>query len=288
MNINETVDALLESYKDKDSITKIDTYPQLDKFLINDIINKLQDILFPGYFRRTDLKSDVLKYYVGDQIQDIYNSLKDQIIIALYYLEDEKCYIEKESLARNITSEFIDKLPEIRSMLAKDASATFDGDPAAFSISEIVLSYPGYYAIMIHRLAHVLYQLNVPLIPRMMSERAHSLTGIDIHPGATIGEYFMIDHGTGIVIGETTEIGKNVKIYQGVTLGALSTKGGQNLKNKKRHPTIEDDVTIYSNASILGGETVIGKGATIGGGTFITTSVEPGMSVYAVANHNLK
>ena len=288
MNINETVENLLQSYKEKDNITKIDTHPQLDKFLINEIINKLQDILFPGYFRRTDLKSDVLKYYVGDQIQDIYNSLKDQIIIALYYQEDDKCYIEKESLARSITSDFINKLPEIRSMLSKDAIATFDGDPAAYSISEIVLSYPGYYAIMIHRLAHELYKLNVPLIPRMMSERAHSLTGIDIHPGATIDEYFMIDHGTGIVIGETTEIGKNVKIYQGVTLGALSTKGGQDLKNKKRHPTIEDDVTIYSNASILGGNTIIGKGATIGGGTFITESVPENTSVYAVANQKVK
>ena len=153
------------------------------------------------------------------------------------------------------------------------------GKPNASAISEIVLSYPGYYAIMVNRIAHELYKLNIPLIPRIMTEHAHSLTGIDIHPGATLGKYLMIDHGTGIVIGETTVIGEHVQIYQGVTLGALSTHGGQSLKNVKRHPTIEDNVTIYSNASVLGGDTVVGEGSIIGGNTFIIKSVPSGTIV---------
>lgn len=169
-----------------------------------------------------------------------------------------------------------------------DVQAGYDGDPAAYNTDEIILSYPGLYAIFVNRLAHELFLLGVPLIPRMMTEYAHGLTGIDIHPGATIGEYFFIDHGTGVVVGETTKIGKNVKIYQGVTLGALSTRGGQSLRHTKRHPTLEDNVTVYSGASILGGETVIGQGAVIGSNAFITSSVpanmmgqhnEPGASV---------
>jgi serine O-acetyltransferase len=158
--------------------------------------------------------------------------------------------------------------------------AAYDGDPAAYNKDEIIYSYPGLYAILVNRLAHELFLLGVPLIPRVMTEHAHSKTGIDIHPGATIGKYFFIDHGTGIVIGETTEIGDNVKIYQGVTLGALSTRGGQSLRNKKRHPTIEDNVTIYSNASVLGGDTVIGHDSIIGGSTFITESVPPESRIY--------
>ena len=177
------------------------------------------------------------------------------------------------------TLAFLKTIPQIREYLATDAQATFDGDPAAISISEIVLSYPGYYAIMVNRIAHELYKLNIPLIPRIMTEHAHSLTGIDIHPGATLGKYLMIDHGTGIVIGETTVIGEHVQIYQGVTLGALSTHGGQSLKNVKRHPTIEDNVTIYSNASVLGGDTVVGEGSVIGGNTFIIKSVPSGTIV---------
>jgi serine O-acetyltransferase len=175
--------------------------------------------------------------------------------------------------AGNRVFSFLAKLSELREYLASDVSAAFDGDPAAFSRDEIISSYPGIYAIMVYRLAHELYQLEVPLIPRIMTEHAHSLTGIDIHPGAVIGHHFFIDHGTGIVIGETTVIGNFVKIYQGVTLGGLSTRGGQTLKGVKRHPTIEDHVTIYSGASILGGTTIIGEGVVIGSNAFITKSV---------------
>ncbi len=174
----------------------------------------------------------------------------------------------------------------MRALIETDVQAAYDGDPAAYNTDEIIFSYPGLYAIMVNRIAHELYKLSVPLIPRIMTEHAHSLTGIDIHPGATIGKYFFIDHGTGIVVGETTVIGDNVKIYQGVTLGALSTKGGQKLKNKRRHPTIEDNVTIYSGASILGGDTVIGAGSVIGGNAFITASIPAGTRV-SIKNQEL-
>jgi serine O-acetyltransferase len=177
--------------------------------------------------------------------------------------------------ASYITEQFLEHIPELRRMLALDVQAAFDGDPAAVSTDETIFCYPGLDAVFVHRLAHVLFQLEVPLLPRMMTECVHNETGIDIHPGAEIGESFFIDHGTGVVIGETTKIGNRVKIYQGVTLGALSTKGGQAWRGRKRHPTIEDDVTIYGGAIILGGATVIGTGSTIGGSVFITKSVPP-------------
>ena len=171
---------------------------------------------------------------------------------------------------------FISRIPAIRELVDTDMEAFYQGDPAAYNKEEIVLCYPGLLASTVNRLAHELFLLKVPLIPRMMTEYAHSRTGIDIHPGATIGKYFFMDHGTGIVVGETSVIGEHVKIYQGVTIGALSTRGGQSLRGAKRHPTIEDDVTIYAGASILGGETVIGKGSVIGSNVFITSSVKPG------------
>ena len=281
MDLDKIIDNIVESYNQYENISKIDTVPQPYKAIILDILTRLQDIVFPGFFGRKNLKSNVIKYYLGDQIQIIYEDLKNQIVLAL--CNDKKyqgCNCdEKETEAKKITLEFLKRIPHIREYLSTDADATFDGDPAAFSISEIVISYPGYYAIMVNRIAHELHLLNVPLIPRIMTEHAHSLTGIDIHPGATLGRHLMIDHGTGIVIGETTIIGEHVKIYQGVTLGALSTHGGQSLKNVKRHPTIKDNVTIYSNASVLGGETVIGEGSTIGGNTFVTKSVPAGTVV---------
>lgn len=281
MELDKIIDDIADSYNQYENISKIDTIPQPDKTVILNILARLQNIVFPGFFGRKNLKSDVIKYYLGDQIQIIYEDLKSQIVLAL--CNDKKyqnCQCdEKETEAKKITLEFLKRIPHIREYLSTDADATFDGDPAAFSISEIVISYPGYYAIMVNRLAHELHLLNVPLIPRIMTEHAHSLTGIDIHPGATLGRYLMIDHGTGIVIGETTIIGEHVKIYQGVTLGALSTHGGQSLKSVKRHPTIKDNVTIYSNASVLGGETIIGEGSTIGGNTFITKSVPAGTVV---------
>ena len=215
--------------------------------------------------------------------------LINQIRIVLRYDEkyenaDESVITEK---AEEITFEFLGKLPKIREYVETDVQAAFDGDPAAYNKDEIIYSYPGLYAIIVNRLAHELFLLGVPLIPRIMTEHAHSKTGIDIHPGASIGRYFFIDHGTGIVIGETTTIGDNVKVYQGVTLGALSTRGGQSLKNKKRHPTIEDNVTIYSGASILGGQTVVGRNAVIGGNAFITSSVPEGAKV-SIGNQELR
>lgn len=281
MKFDKIIDDIADSYNQYDNISKIDTVPQPDKAMILDILTRLQDIAFPGFFGRKNLRSDVVKYYLGDQLQIIYEDLTSQIVLAMAYGEKYKNYtqLQKEQEAHKITMEFLKRIPSIREYLSTDAEATFDGDPAAFSIAEIVITYPGYYAIMVNRLAHELHLLEVPLIPRIMTEYAHSLTGIDIHPGATLGRYLMIDHGTGIVIGETTVIGEHVKIYQGVTLGALSTHGGQSLKNVKRHPTIKDNVTIYSNASVLGGQTVIGEGSTIGGNTFITKSVPAGTVV---------
>jgi len=184
-----------------------------------------------------------------------------------------------EEQAEEIVYEFLDRIPQIREYLSTDIEAAFNGDPAAKNTDEIIFCYPGVLAVTYYRIAHELYLLNVPMIPRIISEHAHSITGIDIHPGATIGKYFFIDHGTGIVVGETTEIGENVKIYQGVTIGALSTRKGQELRGVKRHPTIEDNVTIYAGTTILGGDTVIGRGATIGGNSFIINSIPPGMRV---------
>ena len=198
---------------------------------------------------------------------------------ALCYMISDRSREEAERCAEGVVDAFFSRLDTVRDMLWCDLMATFEGDPAASGIEEIVLAYPGFFAIMTNRIAHELYTLGVPLLPRMMSEYAHTRTGIDIHPGAVLGKYLCIDHGTGVVIGESTVIGERVKIYQGVTLGALSTRKGQGLRGKKRHPTIEDGVTVYSNASILGGETVIGHDSVIGGSVFLTSSVPPNSRV---------
>ena len=226
---------------------------------------------------------------MGMLIEDVVFKLIRQISIVLRYDDSHASLSEEEinNKAEEIAFDFMNKLPKIRAFIETDVQAAYDGDPAAYNKDEIIYSYPGLYAILVNRIAHELFMLGVPLIPRIMTEYAHSKTGIDIHPGATIGKYFFIDHGTGIVVGETTIIGNNVKIYQGVTLGALSTRGGQSLKNKKRHPTIEDNVTIYSGASILGGNTVVGKGAVIGGNAFITKSVPEGAKV-SIKNQELR
>ena len=248
-----------------------------NRSVIIDIVRDLKSIVFPGYFS-TDTSATVFpEYYVGHRLNDIYDRLKNQIEIALLYHGEEP--EEAAARADRTTCGFFEQLPEIQRLLLTDVQAGFDGDPAAKSKEEIIFSYPGLFAIYVYRLAHILYKEEIPFIPRVMSEYAHGRTGIDINPGATIGEYFFIDHGTGIVVGETTIIGDNVKIYQGVTLGALSTRGGQKLKNAKRHPTIEDNVTIYSGASILGGETVIGRDSVIGGNAFITKSIPAGTTV---------
>lgn len=240
-----------------------------------EVILALKDIrklFFPAFFAAEDARED-LEHFAEAILNNIYFRMKKQ-------LERAYCFMgECHSIAEENAKAFMKALPAIRNTLFTDLDATFEGDPAAKSKEEIVFCYPGFYAIMVYRVAHVLYEMGVPFIPRMMSEYAHGKTGIDINPGATIGEYFFIDHGTGIVIGETTVIGRGVKIYQNVTLGALSPRKGQMLSGVKRHPTVEDEVTIYSGASILGGETVIGKGAVIGGNCFVTESVGVGVRV---------
>ena len=250
-----------------------------NRSVIIDIVRDLKSIVFPGYFS-TDTSATVFpEYYVGHRLNDIYDRLKNQIEIALLYHGEEP--EEAATHADRTTCGFFEQLPEIQRLLLTDVQAGFDGDPAAKSKEEIIFSYPGLFAIYVYRLAHVLYKEEIPFIPRVMSEYAHGRTGIDINPGATIGEYFFIDHGTGVVVGETTEIGNNVKLYQGVTLGALSTRKGQQLANVKRHPTIRDNVTIYSNSTVLGGETVVGENTIIGGNTFITESIPANTKVSA-------
>jgi len=250
------------------------------KSLVIQITKKLQHALFPGYFEDSRCKGTPTKYQVCSLLEEILFEITEQIGFALRHkpgCEETDQAIELDSA--DIALKFISRLPVVKEYLESDIEAAYVGDPAAFNKSEIIISYPGIYAVMVYRLAHELYLLSVPLIPRIMTEHAHSVTGIDINPGASIGKYFFMDHGTGIVIGETTVIGEHVKIYQGVTLGALSTRGGQKLRNQKRHPTLEDEVTVYSGSSILGGDTVIGKGSVIGGNMFITKSLPPNTRV---------
>ncbi len=246
--------------------------PDRDKII--KIIKAIKRLMFPGYFGQGEFDKSSSRYFAGEMLSSVIEELKSQVLVALRYGSDaEKDCEELVSEAESICLDFAKKIPEIQRVLLTDIQAAYDGDPASGSKEAIIFSYPGFNAIFVYRIAHELYLKQIPFIPRMMTEYAHSRTGIDINPGAVIGEYFFIDHGTGVVIGETTEIGKNVKIYQGVTLGALSTRKGQLLAGKKRHPTIKDNVTIYSNASILGGETVIGENCTIGGNAFITGPV---------------
>ena len=287
--INELMVKLLDDYEGRRTIDEIKHFDHPDREVIIDILNSLRKIVFPGYFRNKSYRVYTVRNNISMLVEDVIFKLIKQIAIVLRYdpefsAADENTVIEK---AEKITFEFLEKIPKIREYIETDVQAAFEGDPAAYNKDEIIYSYPGLFAILVNRIAHELFLLRVPLIPRIMTEHAHSKTGIDIHPGASIGKYFFIDHGTGIVIGETTEIGNNVKIYQGVTLGALSTRGGQSLKSKKRHPTIEDNVTIYSGASILGGETVIGKNVVIGGNAFITRSVPEGAKV-SVKNQGLR
>lgn len=281
--IEEIVNLVLSDYNDDRAINKIDIGNQPDKNAIIDIVDKLLKILYPGYYTDKVYKIYTLNNSVAATVEDVIYNIRKQIIRVMRFNDEEDNYETIVKKAEAITNDFMKQIPKIRAFLDTDIQAALDGDPAAASKAEIIYSYPGVYAISIYRLAHELQVLGVPMIPRIMSEHAHSVTGIDIHPGATIGKYFFIDHGTGVVIGETTIIGEHVTIYQGVTLGGLSTKGGQSLRGVKRHPTIEDNVTIYSGASILGGETVIGANVTIGGNTFITHSIDKDTRVTAKA-----
>lgn len=285
MGIDEQVERILISYEEYGGIncTGADNFPNRENVVA--VVHDLQSLIYPGYKTAETLDQGNLRYITGQRINRIISMLTKEIQKALVYevnktngtgdeAKSSHCY----GLAEKTAIALIDEIPEIRRLIQLDTQAIYVGDPAAKSDEEVIVSYPGLDAIIVYRVAHFLYQNGIPVIPRIMTEYIHSRTGIDIHPGATIGERFFIDHGTGIVIGETTIIGKNVKIYQGVTLGALSVK--KEFMNKKRHPTIEDNVTIYANATILGGETVIGEGSTIGGNTWVTKSVPPHTNYY--------
>jgi len=286
--MHEITNNILQDFEKERAIDKMEVFSQPDREVVVGLIRKLHRIVFPGYFIDRTYRIYNVSTMVSALTEDVAFNLNRQIALALRFdpeLADESDLALAE-LAEDKTVRFMREIPTIREYLDTDVEALFQGDPAAESKDAIIMSYPGLYAISVQRFAHVLYQLRVPIIPRILTEHAHSKTGIDINPGASIGKYFFIDHGTGIVIGETTEIGEHVKVYQGVTLGALSTRGGRTLVSKKRHPTIEDSVTIYSGASILGGDTVIGKNAVIGGNVFLTHSVPANSKIY-VKNQEL-
>ncbi len=250
-----------------------------------EVLDEMLAVLFPGAYSKEKVPVQEMNFFLGNSLRHVSFKLRNQVKEILDYhcikddCDDCDCDVQAQEICENV----IESMPEIRNVLLEDIEAAYEGDPAAKSLDEIVLSYPYIEAMATFRIAHLLYDLNVPIIPRIMTERAHSRTGIDIHPGATIGPHFFIDHGTGVVIGETTVIGRNVKLYQGVTLGALSPldKKGKAKKGEKRHPEIQDDVIIYSNATILGGKTIIGKGSVIGGNTWITKSVPEGSVIYS-------
>ncbi|MCX8110069.1 MAG: hypothetical protein N3D15_02330 [Syntrophorhabdaceae bacterium] len=249
-----------------------------------DIIGKTLRIIYPGYFTSERLDDVNIQYYFGQKVTELFDALSEQITFAIRHdcLRFNKPCVHCEEKGQDIALEFIGAIPEIQMMLSKDVRAAYEGDPASCHFDEIIFCYPGLYAISVYRVAHWLHTHDVPLIPRIMTEYAHSFTGIDIHPGVEIGESFFIDHGTGVVIGETTIIGNRVRIYQGVTLGALSLSKEEveSLRRRKRHPTIEDDVIIYANATILGGNTVIGARSVIGGNVWLTESIPPDSEVF--------
>jgi len=275
----EITEALVASYTECSRINHLghEALPSRDAVL--DIVSDLYEVIYPGFGRRQHLHIGNVEYYVGSLVDSLHDKLTTQIARALRHdLCDESPHVDYEALAQGKTVEFLRRLPAVREVLELDVAAAYKGDPAARSHHEIIFCYPGLEAITIFRLAHVLLKLGVPYIPRMMTEAAHSKTGIDIHPGATVGHGFFIDHGTGVVIGETCHIGNNVKIYQGVTLGALSFQKdevGELVRGTKRHPTLEDDVIVYANATILGGNTVVGARSVIGSSVWLTNTVAP-------------
>jgi serine O-acetyltransferase len=276
-------DNIISNCGDAECYNHIDYEPIPSRSSIIDIIERLRDVLFPGYFTKDKLDPVNLSYSMGQSVSKLFDLLSDQISLSIRhdcFRYDQECS-ECSEQGYEIALDFLDTIPDIRKILATDVAAVFEGDPAAKSYDEIIFSYPGIFALTVFRVAHQLNRLAVPLIPRIMTEYAHSTTGIDIHPGAEIGRGFVIDHGTGVVIGETTQIGNNVRIYQGVTLGAMSLpKGaGDHLRGEKRHPTIEDDVIIYAGATILGGKTTIGARSVIGGNVWLTESVPPDTKV---------
>ena len=282
--IPDIVDRIVDTCYDSRCFEHIDADPFPSRQNVIEIIDTCREILFPGFFKTRGLDRIDLKYRMGIETSLLFDLLTQEITSSIRHeciRHNQPCQ-QCESEGKEKSFNFLTKLPELRSILATDVMAAYDGDPAAAGTDEIIFSYPGIFAIFVYRLAHILYSLDIPLMPRMMGEYAHSITGIDIHPGARIGESFFIDHGTGVVIGQTAEIGNRVKLYQGVTLGALSFKrdGAGNLdRESKRHPTLRDDVTVYAGSTILGGETVVGERSVIGGNVWLTSSIPPDTKV---------
>ncbi len=282
----ELTERIVQTYTEISALTHLAHCPLPSYEAVVSVVEDLKEIIYPGYRRREGLHFGNVTYHVGDLIDRLHDKLTAQIGRALRHESKRIASVEEdtdfEAKGQEIAIRFLEQLPDLRHALSLDVQAAYDGDPAAGSLDEIIFSYPGLEAITVFRLAHLLYKYEVPFIPRMMTEWAHSKTGIDIHPGATIGHHFFIDHGTGVVIGQTCEIGNHVKLYQGVTLGALSfatDADGALVRGSKRHPTIEDRVVIYANATVLGGHTILGHDSVIGSSVWLTRSVEPRTTV---------
>jgi serine O-acetyltransferase len=277
--VPELTDRIISTYTECGKINHLGHSSLPSRDAVVEIIEDLKEVVYPGYGRRQNLHLGNVAYHVGDIIDGLHDKLTEQFARALRH-ECSAAELEEDfqAMGQQRAMQFLDRLPDVRAVLADDVQAAYDGDPAAKSLHEIIFCYPGLEAVTIYRLAHELHLIDIPLIPRMMSEYAHQKTGVDIHPGARIGRSFFIDHATGVVIGETTDIGERVKLYQGVTLGALSfpkDAHGNIIRGMKRHPTIEDDVVVYANATILGGKTVIGHHAVVGSNVWLTESVAP-------------
>lgn len=285
----QLTESIVDTYTPDDAINHLGHCALPNYSVVADILLDLKDVLYPGYRRKVGLHQGNIHYHVGGLIDSLHDNLTTQIARALRHEDrvrhnhsDCESDIDYEAKGQSMAIELLKRIPELRRVLATDVQAAYDGDPACQTTDEVVFCYPGFEAVTVFRIAHELTDLGVPFIPRMMTEWAHKQTGIDIHPGATIGEYFFIDHGTGVVIGETCEIGRHVKLYQGVTLGALSfptDADGHLIRGQKRHPTIEDRVVVYANATILGGRTVVGHDSVIGSSVWITQTVSPNTTV---------
>ncbi len=285
--INKYKKSILQSYEDTGIVNISDNVHYPPKQMLVDILELIKEILFPGFFGTEALKDENLEVVTEQRLMQLQDFLIPEVFKCIFWNPEQDSTIaesEAKQLAKTIVYGFFDSVPSLRSSLKNDANAIYHADPAAKSLVEVILSYPGFLAVMVYRIAHYFYQQQVPLIPRMFTEIAHRQTAIDIHPGATIGNSFCMDHGTGIVIGETAVIGNNVMLYQGVTLGAFSTKDVD--LALKRHPTIEDGVTIYSMSTILGGDTIVGANSIVGGNVWLTRSLAPNSKIYLSEDFN--
>jgi len=283
VNLDDIKQALLDSYEQDGGINHLDGVNLPTQDSVQQLASDYMHLIFPGFFEATGLTKHEVPHLVEDLLRRVDLRLRTEIEKSLRFAKDKNA----AQRAQELTMATLDRLPELRKIIKTDVDAAFEGDPAAGSIEEIILAYPCVLSISLQRFAHVLYTLGVPLLPRMLTEYGHERTGSDLHPGAKIGDHFFIDHGTGVVIGETSEIGSHVKLYQGVALIARSTAGGQALKGQKRHPSIEDKVTVYASTTIMGADTVIGAGSTIAGNVFVTQSV-PKRSLVLIQEQSLK